>query len=647
MFSGSRMDDFPLAPVVGGPAPKKRRRHTRNAVRVFFCVFFAFAALVSLAALRLSRGLPRELADRLGTALSSETVAVEPADISFSLFTMSLRIGEIKAFRRFKVAGPIVAAKGVSVRFLPKTGASPSEWVSSLKIDSLRVDADLSSDGDERGGPLDALEGVVLPDFPPVSVSCGRADVLGFAAKNVSFSLSASSNALSACDCVADFYDGRLPPQRLEGAVRVIFGVPALEAQAQGRFDPNLCAPVLCLAGEEDVAEEISRFKFAKEAPALVATYRYCPSNGERDLKLSITAGESSYNGVALEGFSGDIFVGCPSFWGRLRVPNVVVRRPEGVAAGAIELVPRIDRFDFSGESTLDPVALLTMLEIIDEGDWFPAVFSTNTQLSARGTLALGALATNEIRAELAAPLFSVQGIAFSNAVSSMRLSGDELEIPDFTAQVFDGGFSARAVMRLPAAEDSPTNRPVDFSARLDNASYAAVSCFRNPGSEPEGGLVSTSISLVGPFDDIVEKRFKETVGSVSLDIKDTRIYRIPVFAGLTDLLANSIPGIDWLVDADKLSMRGSIGGGRLRVEKLAIDGTVASLSGKGSIYFPERDIDLKFKGHLLNRSTWLGEGIYWMLSPISKMLEIRATGAADSPRWSSATFQSNPSRRK
>ena len=63
-------------------------------------------------------------------------------------------------------------------------------------------------------------------------------------------------------------------------------------------------------------------------------------------------------------------------------------------------------------------------------------------------------------------------------------------------------------------------------------------------------------------------------------------------------------------------------------------------------MYFPECEVDLKVKVHLLNRSTWLGEGVYWLLSPLSKMFEIRATGPALSPRWTSATFQSNPSKK-
>ena len=625
------------------------RRVFRGALRVLFGMALVCAALFFLVALKLARGLPDSIAERIGEAVSTDELSVEPAHVSFSVFTMSLRMGAIKVFRKHEVSEPLASAKGVVIRFLPKWRKGPETWVSSVKMDSLELAIDISGNGDDDGGPLDGLEGVELPDVPSVSFGCARLELLGFRMRDVAAELSCSGNVLSVSQWRVRFPEEDLAGQELSGSARLLFEEPEIRAEGRGRFDPNLAGPVLRLADEGEVADEIARFSFSGSAPAVDLDYKYCPSRRERKLGIRIDAASCSYSGVELKGLSTALVLGDPDYWGRLRADEVAVYRDEGTASAKWELAPREDKLVFSGVSSIDPAALAVLVGAVDAGTEIPVSFPASARASAHGTLSLGPLATNDIAAAVTAPAIEVSGARLSDATAAVTFSGDRLSVEDFRAKLFEGDFSGRFSLVLPELGDSPTNMPVQIAAELKGASHEAISRYRHPDEAPSssGGTIDASLSLDGPLDDIVNMAFAETTGSVALDATDVRIYRIPIFAGLTDVLASLIPGVDWLLDADRLTVRGELGGGKLDIVKFGINGTVASLSGKGSVYFPDCEIDLKVKGHLLNRTTWLGEGVYWLLSPLSKMLEIRATGTASDPKWSSATFQSNPSTRK
>lgn len=639
------MVDFPLPPRPEAAAPRRRkRRPLRAAARVFAAALVAAAALFALLAIRLSRGIPERWSEKIGEAASTAEIDIEPSHVSFSLARLSLRVGSLGVYRRGEVREPIAKAAGIEVGFRPRTLLPSPSWLASVRLDSLELGIDISGGPDEEEEEESAPP--AIPDLPPVPVRCGRLDILGFRARNVEAALSCTGGVLCVEGARIAFPEEKVPDQAVSGTVLVALDPFSISVEAFGRLDPNIVAPVLRLAEEDGVAVELERFAFPEEAPELGVVYRYAPDADVRTLRIRIGSGPAAYNGVPVRAFSGTVSVGAPGKWGYVEIRQLAVTRPEGAASGEITVDPGNDALRFQATATMDPTALAALIGIVDAGEELPVQFPAPAQVRADGVFAIGPTGTNDLSVEAFAPDIEVAGVPLRRASALLSLKGDDLRVDDIRADVLGGSLHASFGLALPFSDSAPTNFPAAIDVSLGGLSFAQIAKLANPESPVDKGTVDASLSLRGPLDDITGLAFAETEGSLAIDAADSRVYRIPVFAGLTDILASFVPGVDWLVDEDSISLRGEFGGRKLRIDPFKIDGTAVSVSGHGNVYFPEQELDLKVKVHLLNRSTWLGEGVYWLLSPISKVFEIRATGPAASPRWTSATFQSNPSKK-
>ena len=74
---------------------------------------------------------------------------------------------------------------------------------------------------------------------------------------------------------------------------------------------------------------------------------------------------------------------------------------------------------------------------------------------------------------------------------------------------------------------------------------------------------------------------------------------------------------------------------GVIAIERLRIEGGAISITGDGNLW-TDGVVNLGVKVHLMNRRTWVGAGLYYLFSPISSLLAVRATGPADNPSWES-----------
>lgn len=641
------MVEFPLSPLPENAEPgagRGRRGLLARAAGAAAAALAVAAALFALAAIGLSRGVPERWTSLLGEKISTPEIDVEPGRVSFSLARLSLRVGSLGVYRKGEVREPLAKATGVEVGFRPRSLVPSAAWLASVKVDALELGIDLSGDGSAEEEEEDAE--VRLPDIPPVPVKCGRADVLGFRGRGVEAVLSCTGSVLCVDGIRIAFPEESATGQAVRGSFSMAFAPLAIAADCTGRLDPNAVSPVLRLADEPEIAAELEKFAFPGAAPEVDARYRYCAERNERELRIAVSSGPAAYNGVPVDSFSGVVSVGKPDGWGHVEISRLSVARPEGAASGTIEIAPDEDALRFSATATMDPAALAALIGIVDADVALPVEFPAPAQVRGKGTFAIGGSCTNALSVEAFAPEAVVAGMPLRRTSAELSLRGDDLGVGNVRADVLGGALSASFGLVLPFSETAPTNFPAEIGVSLSGLSYAEIARTANPDSPVDKGLVDASLSLRGPLDDIVGLSFAETEGSVSLDARDSRIYRIPVFAGLTDILASFVPGVDWLVDEDNFSVRGEFGGGKLRIDPFKIDGAAVSVSGKGFVYFPDLDVDLKVKVHLMNRSTWLGEGVYWLLSPISKIFEIRATGPATDPRWTSATFQSNPSKK-
>ncbi len=630
---------MPLGPSNGNSfARRLLGRRCRHGVRVVSVVGVAVLA-AALFALRLaSTGLPQPWVDRLCRSLSTEDSVVEMERVRFSTATLRLSIGSARVFPRGVVSDPIVAVSGASVRFRPRPCRPNASWIRSIHFDGVYV-AVPDTDGDSSFGES---AGLYSPDadFPPIRVECREAEIYALEMHDLHGFLSCRAGKVRFSGAEVRFDGPSEAPQSVKLDCEIDTNEFGVDASASGHLNPEKLIPLFEAIDSPGAVGEISAFGFPARPPKIMDfKLRYFPERGERRVSMFIEAGASTYEGVQLSGFSGNLSIGSNgNGWSSIRVKNLLVKRPEGTASADLDIDTSARRLAVSASSTLDPMRTLRMISVLDDDETDGVHFMPGVIAKVDGVYAWrGENRTNTcLRISLFSPEMTTHGITFTDASASGFYETNTLRMASFKAHSFGGETGASA--RIDFGMDTNDVPRVGFDMEFENLSQNGLLALGGVAAAQEDGRVKGRISFEGPVADVFSGAFKETAGSLALDVEDGHVYRVPLFSGMTDVLADFIPGVDWLTDQNSLMARADLSDGKLHFGKLRIEGAVVSIYGRGDIA-TDGALDLTLKASLLNEKTWVGKGVHYLLSPVSSIFGIKATGTLSEPKWSSAAL--------
>ena len=623
------------------------RRFARTAAGVFCLLALAAGYFARLAAV----GLPAAWADRIAEAVSTDAFAAELERVSFSLSSLRLRVGAARLYRRGSLREPVADVRNLQVALRPRFAKPGADWIRAVEIEScdVPVPPEFSEPAPEPAAAepppaanAAAPAGGGPADFPAIPVLCRRADILGLSAHGLRARLACRGGRLELDGAAASFEDPREPRQRIEGRFAADLARGAFAADGGGRLDPNKLAGLLEGVGEGGIAEELAKFRFPDEAPEVDARYRYDPAAGERLLRLGLRAGSALYNGVPVAGFSGVVEVSGDGGWSRVRIADLHVERPEGAVDGTLEIATREGRISFRAESTVDPLRAVALIGLLGPDDALPLVCDNPTVAHVEGVYDYGRRGgTNatDLTVTARGPGFSLLGLHLDDISGRMTLRGDTLVATNLAASAFGG--TCDAWLRLGVGPDAGAeDGRVWLGGAVRGVSWDrlhAELAGAPPPADGGRGTLEADVSLAAPADEFFAGEFGRAEGSLSLSLRESQVFRIPFFTRLVGLLGDIVPGVDLLMDRDSLALRGALSDGVFAVSKLDIEGTAFSIAGRGRAWTADRSLDLTLDVHLMNRDTWLGSGVYWLMTPLSKIFAVRASGTFDDPKWSSA----------
>lgn len=609
-----------------------RRRgwlHALGGAAVLALVAAAFA--VRLAAM----GLPAPWVDELSRRLSTDLYSVELAGVSFSLSAMELRIAETRVYPKGTVEKPLVRAAGARVRLRPRPSVPPAEWVRSVQVRSLAValpEGGLPAAEEPDSKPL------AVADFPPIAFRCFSSDVMGLRTHATSGTLSCRGGLLRVDGARTDLHAPRESWQRMEGSFECDPARLAFKARGKGRFDPSKLDPLLRAVGAPSVADEIAKFSFAGAPPEADAVYEYDPAAGVRSLSIGIRADRGGlYNGERFSSASAALRVSGPEGWTRIDVKDLDVKRPEGEARGSLSIDLAGGELRLDAVSTMDPKRTLAMIGVLSDPGELPLDFDNPTEVRAEGVYALGvgARARTAIGLRFASPSVSVPelpGLRFDRARAEGAFTNGVLDLASVRADALGGDLAGSFRLALPGAGRDETE--IAATAALRGISHAAWSAAFGETIEGDAGRADIDLELEGPLADVASGAPVRTRGSLRFDVYDVPVFRILFFSGLREFLSRNLASFDPLAD-DYLHLRARMEAGVVAVDRLRIEGGAISITGSGNIW-TDGVVNLGVKVHLMNRRSWVGAGLYYLFSPLSSLLAVRATGNADNPRWES-----------
>ena len=147
-----------------------------------------------------------------------------------------------------------------------------------------------------------------------------------------------------------------------------------------------------------------------------------------------------------------------------------------------------------------------------------------------------------------------------------------------------------------------------------------------------KSGIVNSEFELSGP---LVTNVVRGLNGRGTMRVTDGHLLQMNLFAGLTKLLAEHVPGIDYIVNQSQASVDFTVSNGVFRTENLFIEGGLVSLKGWGEYDIAEDQLDFTIRSQFLKKESFLGSVVHLVTWPFTKLLlEFKASGSIYNPKW-------------
>ena len=621
--------------------PKQKSKRTFAVHVVLFSVFLATAFFLRVA----SHNLPPTWIESMSKAISTETFAVEMENVSISLRRGELDVRHLRVFPRGTVQDAVLELDNTSIKLRPVRGSHPLTWLRSVRIGQLTIPSTalgmnygFESEGNSHrylganGLPL------FIPEFGPVKFSCGTANVFGSTGRSIEATLIGKDDTLILNDIRVNMTDRREDRQIVTGHLEFGLATFTLLGDGNGTLDPEKLLPIFTALNLPKLSSEIMRFRFPESPPDIAIDIDYQPCENLRDLTVKVKSGYCLYNDTPVTFLTGTIKASGSNEWDVVDIGPLHGVRPEGVINGSLRIDTTHAKLSFDADSTLDPLHLLRIIRITQGTPSLPMTFDNPTRVVASGIydFSTNAMLT-DISGIVNSPCISTSKVKFEKATARCHLTDSSWSVNKATAEVLGGQYEGQCVFTPPSSSHHRVIQ-LDSQGKFSGLRQNEWSKFYGTQSPDASGLLDLTYAIRGSVLTNSAEFLSGLSGTIDVDIRKAHLYRIPLFAGLTEVIASTIPGVDFILAQDNLKSSLAFTNRVFNVKSLSIEGNVFSASGYGTLQF-DGDVNLRIKAHLLNRETWVGQGLYYVLFPISKILEFQALGPISKPKWSSATL--------
>lgn len=373
------------------------------------------------------------------------------------------------------------------------------------------------------------------------------------------------------------------------------------------------------------------------------------------DFKRSLPSGDISFKGELKPAFScrikGEVLTDTVSF---KQVPTLLIKlgfdaelfeagekvtirpllivRDEGLARGHFVYDSDGETITFSIMSMADPQAIAAMIDPSVASALKPYSFDGLCYITALGTVGI----TNSIHndAEINFNASDVHWKMFRLAPCSLTLHvlDESYKIDDFNGSIYHGTVNGSASVD-PVADS--TNMLFAISAHADNVDFGIL-VNAMAGKQLENayeGTCSASISLQGLIEDADGSSIK---GDGWIKIENGRIFTVPIFSGLFDIIGKVIPGVGTFNGKNHAQATITVENGKVHGSQIYIDGDVFSLKGSGDVYLDGR-LDFKAQITFMRRHSLIGNLVQIITLPLTKAFEFHLGGTVSNPKWEAA----------
>lgn len=356
-------------------------------------------------------------------------------------------------------------------------------------------------------------------------------------------------------------------------------------------------------------------------------------------LNIDIAAKKGAYCGVPFDEASATIR--CDGIWDTVTTISPLIARRNGEVAARGELVfdTVTDKFIFRAESTrLQPAEAFALVNM-PFTEAIPEIVGTlPPHLTLSGEIPLRSDQTPE-RVSLTATVDlpaggTLHGIPVRSARADIVMRDGLLTLSDFSAAFPDNGLLRGDILfHIPNDAAYTDLSALLYLEKISLATLLQPFDAAAPGDASVTGLADISCRTDATLPSTLDAAF-------SLTLDGGLITRIPLFAGLTDLIADNIPGISSLTDSSTAKLIGTADSGFFSIPGFTLTGDLLSIEGPITYSLPNDLLFAQITAGNFKQGSLLGTLTRWLTVPLNKLIwQIKVSGPLASPDWEIITI--------
>lgn len=575
--------------------------------------------------------LPKSWVDLAARRVSTTNIVVSCEAASFG-FRRGLNLTGVNVYdttRRNRLE-PVAVARTVSVDCFARLVRVVGAQVPKLP------DSYYSAEYAERCEPLE----VELPKLREFRLVLERPDILGVRPERAALQVAVNRRWIALDDIRLDWGQVNGKTLALDGRFRIDLNDQRATGEVYGIATQAQVRPLLETL---DIVSSLPYFDAFTEIPEPVPArglFDVNLVNGDFGMKLSLRPTMGRYNGVQFARAEGGLDVQTA-----IRGTNCNVRLdvrvdsasdPRGRRlAGRVGVTQtnNLVRLSYDVLSELDYKDALAMTGFLTPEDLPRVECYAAPTVRMKGTSGISAedRAHNDLSFDVSLPHGAFLGFKVNDATARFTLKGDVIEFQEVKATGRTGGkISAPGALRIPAFDAEQAT--FKTSVAYENGSLEELADFFLFDLGERDGRVDGWCEVSGPVSTNLASQLN---GRGHVSVTDGHLAQMKMFAGLTSLLAEKVPGVGFLVNQSQASADFTITNGVFRSDNIYIEGGFVSLKGWGAYDIARDDMDFTVRVQFMKKESLMGKIIHPVTFPFTKLLlEFKASGPIDAPKW-------------
>jgi hypothetical protein len=605
-------------------------------IKALFWIVILLLVAVGVCLYILEQGVPDTYVQRLAEKLSTDDLVCRIERLTFSLRD-GLTVHHVKFFKKRTITEPLFAFDELQAEFTVFSRAPLDQRLKRLRLRDFDFPV-LPKRTKPPGSKPEPFPDITLPTLPPFELVLENPNILGIRVQKLTTTICVDKQQIAVKELKGVWPD-KPTELTLAGGATIDLREKRLVGNVSGHVYPTHITPLLSqLRGARGAVQQIECFQaFARP---LRATYTVDLDLDVLDyvMFLDIDGGACTYRGVPVQFVKSTINI---TDTNNLVIVDIHVNdgaTHTGTLKGRLVYTDDTDALEIDAETTVNKDELLSIINVLNRGELNAIRCDSGLRVSAKGVITVNSknpLTTNDLHVALSFDKGSILRIPLAKTSTDLHLKHYSAHCNNIKAEIANGG-SASGTFTAEFPDYVASNTTFVTKLQADKADFANILCIANPTNTYPGKL-SGSIHLYGPLSGDILSALH---GVGYFQMTDGIFARIPLFSGLTEWLANNIPGVGTLVNQSSGNLTFTMTNGVATTEDMVVEGNIFSVSGKGSLTLPTDKLDMSIKVNIFKERTFAGTLSRIVAFPFTRMLlDFHLGGSTKEPKWSYITI--------